>query len=431
MLRNTAWAFAAQVVRLITTVILIRLLAPNERGFQTLFLLLPILASSLAMLSIPGAMAVVLNRGVEADRLFRNVWGFALVLALVGCLVWWPLLPSLARYLNHSSQGRYDVGVATVALGLLVFIPTLLGDMVRGWLVAIQRVQLFAWSQICQAITQLLLVLVLVWLWQGGAWGAVWATIGGLWVGLLVALLAVGNAGNFKPRLERPVLRSLLRISLIAHLGNVVQLLNYRLDALLIGGILSATAVGLYAVAVSLAELVWLVPQAVAMALLPRVAAGGAALTPQAARHTLLLAGFGAPCLLLLAWPLLLVNPAYMSAWPILALLLPGVVALSLSKVLASDLSGRGKPQYASLASIVSLGVTIAGNLLLMPRLGIVGAACVSSIAYSLTTLLITRSYLRVSGTTWQSLVPSLADLQVYPTLLRRLRRGDQHLPPA
>jgi Na+-driven multidrug efflux pump len=108
-----------------------------------------------------------------------------------------------------------------------------------------------------------------------------------------------------------------------------------------------------------------------------------------------------------------------------MAVLLAGVVALSVHKVLASDLSGRGWPHYPSLTSALALIVTIGGDLLLIPRLGIVGAALASTLAYGVQTIVLLVIYTRVTRTRWQELlIPRRDDVRFFRHLVLR-RAGE------
>jgi stage V sporulation protein B len=98
-----------------------------------------------------------------------------------------------------------------------------------------------------------------------------------------------------------------------------------------------------------------------------------------------------------------------------LRFLLPGVVILALGKVIAGDLAGRGLLLYNTLGSFTALTATVAFDLLLIPRLGINGAAIASSVSYALATGVMLFFYTRISGNTVADLiVPRLTDWQVY-----------------
>jgi O-antigen/teichoic acid export membrane protein len=220
----------------------------------------------------------------------------------------------------------------------------------------------------------------------------------------------------------------LLGLGLRGHAGNVVQTFNYRLDALMLQGFLGQAAVGLYQTGVMLAELVWYLPNAVSSALLPDVAANKERpSTPLLVRHTLLLTALGSLVLLVVVWPTLaLLRPIYLGAVAPMAILLLGVTALSIHKVLSGDLSGRGLPQYPSLTSALALGVTLAGNLLFIPRYGIVGAAMASSLAYCIQTVALVKLYQRIEQIGWKELLVFKSDdLLVYRRLVLR-RAGVQ-----
>jgi O-antigen/teichoic acid export membrane protein len=250
----------------------------------------------------------------------------------------------------------------------------------------------------------------------------VWAVVIGGWIGFGATISYLRPLGSWRPRLDREVLRPLLHLGLRGHAGNVVQTFNYRLDVLLLQGFLGQAAVGLYNVGTLLAEVIWYLPNAVSSALLPHVAAtNDRDQTPRVARWTLLLTAIGSVGLLLIAWPALAwFRPQYLPAVTPMAVLLLGVVALGVHKVLASDLSGRGMPQYPSITSAVALVITIVANLLLIPIFGIVGAALASTLAYTTQTLLLIVIYTRQTGSRPRDLLlPRPAD---FDTLVQGLR---------
>jgi O-antigen/teichoic acid export membrane protein len=59
--------------------------------------------------------------------------------------------------------------------------------------------------------------------------------------------------------------------------------------------------------------------------------------------------------------------------------LLPGVAALSCSSITASVLAAQEKPKYSIWTGYISLGLNLVLNIMLIPRLGINGAAVSSS----------------------------------------------------
>ena len=91
----------------------------------------------------------------------------------------------------------------------------------------------------------------------------------------------------------------------------------------------------------------------------------------------------------------ILYTAVYLPAAEALIALLPGIVAMAIPKMLAADLSGRGKPHYAMVAGIISFALNFLLNILLIPIYGIVGAAIASSVSYIMTAVLLICFYKR------------------------------------
>lgn len=203
--------------------------------------------------------------------------------------------------------------------------------------------------------------------------------------------------------------RRLVRYGLAGHVGTVFQNLNYRVDFYLVALLLTTTDVGIYALAVSLAEALLLLPDAMAAVVMQRAAA-----SPRAVRATevTLRLGLAAAALggIVLALASRWIVPAvfgsqFAKAPQAILALLPGILALAVWKTLVSDLAGRGFPTVKSTSAAVALVATVAGDLLLIPRFGIVGAAAASSVAYTAAALVVTRRYRLVMGRSVSAIV--------------------------
>jgi O-antigen/teichoic acid export membrane protein len=207
-------------------------------------------------------------------------------------------------------------------------------------------------------------------------------------------------------------------------------LFAYRLDVLILAGLRKPAEVGCYTLAVMLAEMVWYVPQSVGEILFPKTAADRASadrFTPLVCRCTVALTAVGIGVLAAVAGILIpwVVTARYVSSVTALRLLAPGVLFLSVSKVLGSDLAGRGHPHLSSIASAVSLVLTVVLDLLWIPRYGINGAAAASSVAYMANGVCMMVFFVRTSGVPVRDLLcVRLADLRAVRGALRRARGG-------
>jgi O-antigen/teichoic acid export membrane protein len=107
------------------------------------------------------------------------------------------------------------------------------------------------------------------------------------------------------------------------------------------------------------------------------------ALAPQVSRFTVLVTALAALALIPAAIvAVTVVLPDYLGSLAPFLVIMPGIVALSISKVLSGYLGGLGLPLSVAGASGANLGINLAANLLLIPAVGIVGAALASLVSY-------------------------------------------------
>lgn len=252
-----------------------------------------------------------------------------------------------------------------------------------------------------------------------------------------LGLLLVGVRNLHLPTILRPnwrVLRAQVSFGVQGQMGNVLQLLNYRFDKYVVLPFVGWSGVGIYGVGVGVTESIWFIANAVAVVLLPRLTSArsdeAALFTPVVCRNTLLLsliaaAGLGVLSPLLL--PLLFGNdfsPSVTAVW----WLLPGTVALSGTKILASYIFSQGKPLINTYITVASLAVTLAFDFALIPFFGVPGAAAASSVAYTSSLALSLLVYRRLSGQPIaDALLVRTSDLRMY---VEAARAAGSRYPP-
>jgi len=99
--------------------------------------------------------------------------------------------------------------------------------------------------------------------------------------------------------------------------------------------------------------------------------------------------------------------------------LIPGVVLTGMSRVLANDIAGRGKPEINTVHSAIALTFNIILNLLLIPQMGVRGAALASTISYASIAIMKVLAFTQLSGTLWyQVFVFTKDDIQLWHKVL-------------
>ncbi|MDQ2792948.1 MAG: polysaccharide biosynthesis C-terminal domain-containing protein, partial [Bacteroidota bacterium] len=86
--------------------------------------------------------------------------------------------------------------------------------------------------------------------------------------------------------------------------------------------------------------------------------------------------------------------------------------------------AGVGRYGVNNHATLLGLALTVPGCLLLVPRLGIIGAALSMTLAYTAGTLYLFAHYRHAIGATWADLLPGWDDVRWLMTQLARPRQG-------
>ena len=89
----------------------------------------------------------------------------------------------------------------------------------------------------------------------------------------------------------------------------------------------------------------------------------------------------------------LLFGDEFIPSAPVLVYLIPGVLLLTIFKVLNMDLAGRGKPWLSMKAMVPALVGNIVLNIFWVPEFGAKGAAVASTLSYSLAAILFLGIY--------------------------------------
>ncbi len=225
------------------------------------------------------------------------------------------------------------------------------------------------------------------------------------------------------------LLRDSLHYGLRGFLGTLLTTFIYRFDTILVIRWLGGAAQGHYFLAVFLAEKLTHITASVQAVLFPHISAATSdeanRLTPRVCRHTLLwvlLTG----AILFAAAPLgrIVYSRGFLPCIAPIRILLPGIAALTISKLLSADLSGRDKRFVPTLFMALSLGLNLLLNLLWTRAYGIQGAAWASTLAYVAQAGLMLVYFWRVTGVKpSRVLFPDRQDLQAYGELLERLTR--------
>jgi O-antigen/teichoic acid export membrane protein len=194
-----------------------------------------------------------------------------------------------------------------------------------------------------------------------------------------------------------------------AHLSNVLSYVNYRADTYLVNLLLHPAAAGVYVIAVAMTEKLWVLSQAVSTVILPRLSELDSEeevrrqITPLLVRWVMMITLLAAVLLAITSGLLIRVffGVEYLTARSTLWVLLPGVVLGGLSRILANDIAARGRPELNMYTATLVVIINVTLSVLLIPPMGVLGAALSTSIAYSINFCFFLWMYSWISGNRW------------------------------
>lgn len=424
---------------LVTSVLLARGLGSEGRGVYALALLLSTLLVALLSLGIgPATVFLVSRESSGLERIVRGNSALALWLSLGICLAGGAIVVLFGTLLFPG------VPRALLLTSLLVIPIEMQVAPLQSTLQGLQDFRRFNSVDVLRMLTLLGLIGVLVWGLDRGPTGALLANIGSALAAWLAAAWFVGRRVGaralFGIRLDRAHARRILGFGSRVHVSNVVAFLNYRADLFLLNLMSGVGLVGVYSVSVALAERLWIVSRSVGTVMLPRIASleleeqDRRRLTPIVARHVLWLSVAVALPAFLLAEPFirLLYGEDFAAAALGLQILLPGIVLLSLSRIVSADIAGRGHPEINARRSVLGFAVNLAANVLLIPRWGIAGVSLATCLSYAVITLTGLFDYRRLTGVGLSEvLLPRREDLVLWRQAARLARARMRRPKPA
>lgn len=434
--QNSALTLGANVAAYALTfgaaIIVARVLGPGGKGTFQLVVLTHTLLATLGNLGLASANSYLIAKGQYS---FAEVGRHAAWLG-VGVGVGIFLLTAAGVRLVPTSLVPAEQRIYVLLAGALVPFA-LLTQFLNG---ALQGAGQIIWLNaltLAQALIYAAGTVVLLLIWPLAVPGALAAfSLSTIFTGLLAALVTWRMAKHGTQLSSAPsgwnsaLVRRASGFGIRAYLASVVSFLNLRSDQFLLGYLAGTASVGQYSIAVTVAELILFFPRALSTALLPRITGArpedAGHMAASACRHTLGATLVGlvglAPFALLIPT---IFGEQYRPAVAPCLLLAPGVAAFTLAPVLSTYFSGQlGRPMISSSLSAFSLTIDLALVWILVPFLGVQGAALASAGAYGVTVLVMVFIFRRLSGVPLRDLVAfRAADLDAYRSLLRPLAR--------
>ncbi len=205
-------------------------------------------------------------------------------------------------------------------------------------------------------------------------------------------------------------LKYILAYSLTAYIANLFQFLSYRMDFWFVKYYNGSEQLGIYSLAVSLAQMLWLLPQAIATIFLAYSGSGNHdtvvnqtnALT-RIALSVLLVAGGVLFLVMGFMIPFFYGNE-FSNAVFLFRVLLLGIIPFSITTIIASYFGGKGQVRINMYGGIIGFIFCLCFDIILIPVYGNKGAAIATVISYCVSTIYTIYVYIKASDSSLRQL---------------------------
>jgi len=171
----------------------------------------------------------------------------------------------------------------------------------------------------------------------------------------------------------------------------LLMTVNYRIDVIMLerASLVTKAQIGIYSLGVSIAEKVWLVPDAIKDILLSKLCKGNTSGEVEVSKVIRLNTAVSIGMILVISFlsvPMVhyVYGAEYYGAEMITTIILLGTVGMIFYKMIYSYNISRGKRLVSLIFLAISAALNVIGNYFLIPLMGIYGAALTSVISYSI-----------------------------------------------
>jgi O-antigen/teichoic acid export membrane protein len=391
--QNAAYAFAAQMATAaftaLLTLFLVRRLGPESYGLFALALSVGGLAILPADLGVSGSAARLIARERDSERTLADVFADAIRLKAASTGLASLVLFLLAGWIA-GIYGNAGLLWPVRVVALSLFAESTLG-LITGVFVALGKVSVNFYITLTESALEAGFSIVIVLL-GGGAVGALVGRASAYAVGCALALLLVTrHVGSWTRQLRQ---RSAGHVRAIAGYATALALVEgswvifSRIDGLLIGGFLNVAQVGFFQAPMRLSALLSYPGYALALGVAPTLA------RPQSTRPDAFMRALRyiaivqvtllVPCIVW-AEPIvrLLLGSQFARSATVLQAIAPFVFLLGFAPLVSIAVDYLGDARKRIPIALATVAINVILDIILIPRVGIVGAAIGTDVAFA------------------------------------------------
>lgn len=377
---------------LFTSIVVARTLGPIKNGIIAALLVYPSLFISVGSLGIRQSTTYFLGKDIYSEKEIKTaisqIWLLSTVISVLACFI----------LITQFSKAGKDIYLVLLAIAPIPF--SLFNTYNSGIFLGKNEIRQFNRINWIPPAIIFLSTIILLLVFTLGIKGYMVAMILGPVFIFVLLLFKNKFLKAFSIKFNWNIIKKMLQLGLVYAIALFVINLNYRIDIILLDNLSSPYETGIYNKGAVITQYLWQIPMILSTIVFARSAVSKddklfSYKVAQLLRISFLLIGLGSIVLYLFSEFIILTmyGVDFKDSVLVLNLLLPGVILLTIFKVMNTDLAGKGKPWVAVKAMFPALIVNIVLNLIWIPLYGSNGAAVASTISYSVGAVLFLYFY--------------------------------------
>lgn len=420
-IKQTLTTFSTQIsvvlISFIISLIISRSLGPTGYGIYSIVILISTLILNLGSLGIGISNIYFTGKGFDISQITSNSIILSVFLGSFSALTFFVILNMFPNVLK-------DVDFNLLLMIIIVMPMIFLTNFFSSILLGMQKIYRYNFIIFTQNFFILFLLLGFLFFIKESIFFVILAWSFASIISGIISIILINKVIKLKINFDTNLFKKTLQFGLKSYVSNIVGFLLYRIDMFIVNFFLGIVFVGYYSISVMLAETLWYLPSSVGTVILSHTLnlkeSQSNELTPIICRNTIFITIIFAILLLIFGNHIIIAffgNAFEPSILP-LQILLIGVVAMSINKILSNELIARGMPLIGAIAALIALSINLPLNILLIPKLGLSGAALSSTIAYSISTIFPIYIFTKVSQKNiFDILIINKKDLLLYKTI--------------
>ena len=401
-LRDFGFTFGSKIIILIASIgtqsILAWILGPGPRGSYAVCILFSIVLNLAFVIGTDFASVYFISSKKislsETVLIVTLVGGFTSLLAIVAGLL---IMRLPFAFLENASTQEFHLALILVPINAF-------SNAYTRIFTALESFKIFAFLSVSTGLVNLIFTFIFLYSYSLSVEGALYANIVSSGLSIIVALFILVT--KFNLRFVKTSLKNFFDIisyEFRHYVGKVSNEVNYRAGEILLALFATKEQIGYFSLAVLITSRVNIIPDSLNPVLMPKIAfnkTGAERLVAQGARITGIICAAMLLVLVIFAQEIVSIffSPSFLPSVLLIRIMAIGLLVRSACKVFIPYLLGTNHPGLVSVAIIVGIPLNLGLLLLLLPAMGLPGAAIAMISGYIASSVILMYGFSRISG---------------------------------